>query len=54
MDHVVYVDIKTRELEMLLNGVKTMIVRGATGRKLPYGRVHVNDRLFFVQNKGMA
>jgi len=52
MDHVVYVDAKARELEKLLAGEKTMIVRGATGRKLPYGRVQANDRLFFIQNKG--
>ena len=52
MDHVVYVDTKARELETLLAGEKTMIVRGATGRKLPYGRVQAKDRLFFIQNKG--
>lgn len=52
MDHVVYVDTKARELEKLLAGEKTMIVRGATGRKLPYGRVHPGDRLYFIQNKG--
>jgi hypothetical protein len=52
MDHVVYVDTKAGELEKLLTGEKTMIARGATGRKLPYGRVRVNDRLFFVRNKG--
>jgi hypothetical protein len=52
MDHVVYVDTKARELEKLLAGEKTMIVRGATGRKLPYGRVRPDDRLFFIQNNG--
>jgi len=52
MDHVVYVDTKAHELEILLAGEKTMIVRGATGRKLPYGRVQPGDCLFFIQNKG--
>jgi hypothetical protein len=52
MDHVVYVDTKARELEKLFSGEKTMIVRGAAGRKLPYGRVQPNDCLFFIQNKG--
>ena len=52
MDHVVYVDAKARELEKLLAGEKTMIVRGATGRKLPYGRVRPGDRLFFIENNG--
>ena len=52
MDHVVYVYAKARELEKLLAGEKTMIVRGATGRKLPYGRVRPGDRLFFIENNG--
>ena len=52
MDHVVYVDAKARELEKLLAGEKTMIVRGATGRKLPYGRVEPDDCLFFIENNG--
>ena len=50
MDHVVYVDTKARELEKLLAGEKTMIVRGGMGRKLPYGRVQPSDRLYFIQN----
>ncbi len=52
MDHVVYVDVRDRELEKLLTGKKRMIVRGASGRKMPYGRVRPHDRLFFVQNDG--
>lgn len=52
MDHVVYVDAKAHELDHILSGQKTMIVRGATGRKLPYGRVGIGDRLFFIQNNG--
>jgi hypothetical protein len=52
MDHIVYVDAKARELEKLLAGEKTMIVRGAAGRKLPYGRVNAGDLLFFLQNNG--
>ena len=27
-----------------------MILRGATGRKLPYGRVHMGDTLYFINN----
>jgi hypothetical protein len=54
MDHVVYVDAKARELEKLMTGAKTMIVRGATGRKLPHGRVQQGDRLFFIENNGMG
>jgi len=52
VDHVVYVDAKARELKKLLTGEKTMIVRGAAGRKLPHGRVQSRDRLFFIENSG--
>lgn len=50
MDHVVYLDAKSNEYEKLLNGSKTMIIRGATGRKLPYGRVNKGDVLYFINN----
>jgi hypothetical protein len=50
MDHVVYLDAQANELENLLAGNKTMIVRGATGRKLPHGRVEAGDMLYFINN----
>jgi len=50
MDHVVYTDFRAGELKMLLSGKKKMIVRGAAGRKLPYGRVNKGDRLYFINN----
>jgi len=52
MDNVVYLDHKAKELDNLKSGKKTMIIRGATGRKLPYGRVHKGDILYFIENKG--
>lgn len=52
MEHLVYCDAKARVLEKLLNGTKTMIVRGAAGRKLPYGRVFTSDPLYFIENNG--
>ena len=52
MDHVVYVDARFNELDRLLDGSKKMIIRGATGRKLPYGRVNGNDILYFLNNDG--
>ncbi|RIH63654.1 hypothetical protein D1164_18925 [Mariniphaga sediminis] len=52
MDNVVYLDYKAKELEHLKSGQKTMIIRGAMGRKLPYGRVNKGDVLYFVENKG--
>lgn len=52
MDNVVYVDSRAKELENLKSGKKTMIIRGAMGRKLPYGRVNISDVLYFIENKG--
>jgi hypothetical protein len=52
MDHVVYLDYKEKELEKLKDGSKTMIIRGAMGRKMPYGRVREGDCLYFIENKG--
>jgi hypothetical protein len=50
MDHVVYLDAQAKELENLLAGKKTMIIRGAAGRKLPHGRVDAGDVLYFINN----
>jgi len=52
MDHVVYLDKKSNELELLLSGEKKMIIRGATGRKLPYGILNNGDVLYFINNDG--
>lgn len=52
MDHVVYLEYKAKELINLKNGRKTMIIRGAMGRKLPYGRVQPGDVLYFIENNG--
>jgi hypothetical protein len=50
MDHVVYLDAQAKELEKLLSGQKTMLIRGAAGRKLPHGRVFAGDVLYFINN----
>ncbi len=52
MDHVVYLDAKAGELSKLLLGDKKMIIRGAAGRKMPYGRVNEKDRLYLIENDG--
>jgi hypothetical protein len=52
MDHVVYLDKKAQELEKVLSGAKTMIIRGAAGRKIPYGRVSQGDMLYMLENDG--
>jgi hypothetical protein len=52
MEHLVYCDSKAKVLEKLLNGTKTLIIRGAAGRKLPYGRVFEGETLYFIENNG--
>jgi hypothetical protein len=52
MDHVVYLDAKAKELENLVKGNKSMIIRGADGRRLPLGRVKEGDILYFMNNNG--
>lgn len=52
MEHLVYCDVKAQVLNKMLNGTKTMIIRGAAGRKLPHGRVSENETLYFVENDG--
>lgn len=54
MDHIVFLDHSSKELERVLDGSKDVIVRGATGRKLPHGRVTEGDILYFVRNNGEA
>ncbi len=52
MEHIVYCDAKAKELGRLISGEKTMVIRGAAGRKLPHGRVFMGDTLYFIQNNG--
>lgn len=52
MIHLVYCDQKAQVLQKLLEGSKTKIIRGATGRKLPYGRVNIGETLYFVETDG--
>jgi hypothetical protein len=49
MVHVVYCDDKEKELEKILAGEKTMIIRGAAGRKIPHSRVFTGEPLFFMK-----
>lgn len=50
MEHLVYCDAKAKVLEKILNGAKTMIIRGAAGRKLPHSRVFEGETLYFIEN----
>lgn len=49
MVHVVYCDDKEQELEAILEGETTMVVRGATGRKIPHSRVFPGERLYLMK-----
>lgn len=57
MVHVVYCDNTgkngERVLDKILSGTKTMIIRGAAGRKIPHSRVFEGETLYFME-KGTA
>ena len=57
MVHLVYCDNAGKKgekvLVKILAGTKTMIVRGAAGRKIPHSRVFEGERLYFIE-KGSA
>lgn len=51
--HLVYLNKKANELQKLVNNEKTMIIRGAAGRKSPLGgRAKIGDDIFFVETDG--
>ncbi len=49
MIHLVYCDDKEKVLEKILDGTKTMVVRGAAGRKIPHSRVFEGEKLYFMK-----
>ena len=53
MVHLVYCDNAgksgERVLDKILAGKKTMVVRGAAGRKIPHSRVNAGETLYFLQ-----
>lgn len=53
MVHLVYCDDKEKVLEKILDGSKKMVVRGASGRKIPHSRVFEGETLYFMK-KGTA
>lgn len=57
MVHLVYCDNAGqkggRVLDKILSGAKTMVVRGAAGRKIPHSRVFDGEKLYFME-KGTA
>ncbi len=52
MDHIVYVEAASKEMDKILAESKKIILRGAMGRKLPYERVFKGDTLYFMNNNG--
>ncbi len=57
MVHLVYCDNAgksgERVLDKIMSGTKTMVVRGASGRKIPHSRVFEGEMLYFME-KGTA
>lgn len=53
MVHVVYCDHVEKEINQIQDGSKTMIIRAASGRKIPHSRVFEGEKLFFME-KGTA
>lgn len=53
MVHLVYCDNVGKKgekvLDKILDRKKTMVVRGAAGRKIPHSRVFVGERLYFME-----
>ena len=49
MVHLVYCDDKEKVLEKILDGQKTMVVRGAAGRKILHSRVFKDEILYFMK-----
>lgn len=49
MVHLVYCDNKSKELNKILDSSKTMVIRGAAGRKIPHSRVFTGEELYFME-----
>lgn len=53
MVHLVYCDNAGKKgekvLDKILAGTKTMVVRGAAGRKIPHSRVFEGEKLYFME-----
>lgn len=49
MVHLVYCDDKEKVLEKILSNAKTMVIRGAAGRKIPHSRVFPGEILYFMK-----
>ena len=50
MDHIVCLDAGAKELENLINGQKSMILRGDDLINVPHGEVKEGDILYFINS----
>ena len=57
MVHLVYCDNTGKKgekvLDKILSGTKTMVIRGAAGRKIPHSRVFQGEELYFMEKGSM-
>lgn len=49
MVHLAYCDNVSKELSKILSGEKTMVIRGAAGRKIPHSRVFEDEIIYFME-----
>jgi hypothetical protein len=50
MDHLVILNTVGNEMEGLLKGTRSMIIRGSDLKRIPYGMVSADDNLYFVND----
>ncbi len=49
MIHIVICDNKYKELEKIISGERSILLRGSASRRIPHSRIFVNDELYFVE-----
>lgn len=49
MVHLIYCDDKSKEILKISDGTKTIVIRGAAGRKIPHSRVFKGEKLYFME-----
>lgn len=49
MIHIVICDNKYNELEKIIKGERTILLRGSSSRRIPHSRIFINDELYFVE-----
>ncbi len=52
MDHIVWLDAESNELENLVKGNKSMIIRGAEEREYLHENIKEGDELYFINKIG--